>query len=155
MPRTRTTLLTPGAPAGLLTRLRSLTPNSPRQWGEMPIGGMLCHLGDAFDLVLRDALPTAPAPWAGRAIIRPVALHLPLRWIRNAPTVPEVQQGIGGTPPSNFLTDRERVLRAIPLLLERPALAGRPHPIMGPLTHWEWMRWAWLHTDHHLRQFSA
>ncbi len=149
------TLETTGTSDSLCERLASLTPTSVRLWGRMPVGGMLCHLGDAFDLVLRNALPAAPAPWAGRAIIRPVALHLPLRWMRNAPTVPEVQQGIGGTPPSDFAADRDRVLTAIPLFLQKSNLAGRPHPIMGPLTQWEWMRWAWLHTDHHLRQFSA
>ena len=30
-----------------------------------------------------------------------------------------------------------------------------PHPIFGPLSHAAWLRWAWLHTDHHLRQFGA
>ncbi len=150
-----TTLKTPGASQSLCTRLYRLTPDAVRMWGSMPVEGMLCHLGDAFNLALRDALPAAPASWAGRTIVRPLALHVPIRWMRNAPTVAQVQQGLGGTPPSDFLADRERVLAAIPLLLVEPDLAGHPHPIMGPLTHWEWMRWAWLHTDHHLRQFSA
>ena len=29
------------------------------------------------------------------------------------------------------------------------------HPIFGPLTRRAWMRWGYLHVDHHLRQFSA
>ncbi len=28
------------------------------------------------------------------------------------------------------------------------------HPYFGNLTKWEWMRWAYLHADHHLRQFG-
>jgi hypothetical protein len=29
------------------------------------------------------------------------------------------------------------------------------HPIFGAMHELEWKRWAYLHTDHHLRQFSA
>ena len=28
------------------------------------------------------------------------------------------------------------------------------HPIFGALSDWEWMRWGFLHVDHHLRQFG-
>ena len=34
------------------------------------------------------------------------------------------------------------------------ALVDR-HPVLGPMTRANWMRWAWLHTDHHLRQFGV
>jgi len=27
-------------------------------------------------------------------------------------------------------------------------------PIFGPLTRAEWLRWGYLHADHHLRQFG-
>jgi hypothetical protein len=29
------------------------------------------------------------------------------------------------------------------------------HPIFGAMTEEEWMRWGYLHMDHHLRQFGA
>jgi len=29
-----------------------------------------------------------------------------------------------------------------------------PHPIFGQMTRAEWLRWGYLHTDHHLRQFG-
>jgi Protein of unknown function (DUF1569) len=29
-----------------------------------------------------------------------------------------------------------------------------PHPIFGPMTAKDWMRWGYLHADHHLRQFG-
>jgi hypothetical protein len=29
-----------------------------------------------------------------------------------------------------------------------------PHPMFGAMTTLEWMRWGYLHTDHHLRQFG-
>jgi hypothetical protein len=29
-----------------------------------------------------------------------------------------------------------------------------PHPIFGRITRAEWLRWGYLHADHHLRQFG-
>jgi hypothetical protein len=30
----------------------------------------------------------------------------------------------------------------------------RNHPLFGSMEHADWMRWGYLHTDHHLRQFN-
>jgi hypothetical protein len=29
------------------------------------------------------------------------------------------------------------------------------HAIFGAMSRREWLRWGWLHADHHLRQFSS
>jgi hypothetical protein len=29
-----------------------------------------------------------------------------------------------------------------------------PHSIFGSMTNQDWMRWGYLHADHHLRQFG-
>jgi len=29
------------------------------------------------------------------------------------------------------------------------------HPIFGGMSERAWLRWAYLHTDHHLRQFGT
>lgn len=71
-------------------------------------------------------------------------------------TVPECEAQRGGTPPAEM----ERDLSDLRELLDRFARqqwgTGAPvHPIFGPLTEREWMRWGYLHMDHHLRQFGA
>jgi hypothetical protein len=30
----------------------------------------------------------------------------------------------------------------------------RPHPMSKEMSERDWMRWGYLHTDHHLRQFG-
>jgi hypothetical protein len=30
----------------------------------------------------------------------------------------------------------------------------RDHPFFGSMQHADWMRWGYLHADHHLRQFN-
>jgi hypothetical protein len=37
----------------------------------------------------------------------------------------------------------------------QPGLHWPTHPIFGRMSEAAWMRWAYLHTDHHLRQFGA
>jgi hypothetical protein len=38
---------------------------------------------------------------------------------------------------------------------EPKLLDGRVHPIFGRMSEAAWLRWGWLHADHHLRQFGA
>jgi hypothetical protein len=72
------TLADPTALLQLVDRLNALRPNTPRQWGALTPGEMLCHLADATS----------------------------------------------------------------------------SHGAFGPMTPADWHRWAYRHTDHHLRQFG-
>lgn len=71
-------------------------------------------------------------------------------------TLPEMDQRQGGTPPTDFAADVANLNAA----LERFSTRGTdfvwpPHPIFIAMSHDEWMRWGYLHMDHHLRQFGA
>ena len=85
-----------------------------------------------------------------------IALYTPLRWPPGIPTRPEIDQEAGGTRPADFAAD----VAEVEPLLERIAAAGTrrswpAHPIFGRMSGSAWLRWAYLHTDHHLRQFGA
>jgi len=83
-----------------------------------------------------------------------VALNVPMKWPKGVPTRPEMEQGLGGSRPTEFDADR----RVAQELLARFAGASPaempPHPIFGQMTGAEWLRWGYLHADHHLRQFG-
>jgi hypothetical protein len=57
--------------------------------------------------------------------------------------------------PATFRKDVERAAVLLQQLAAAPpdALVDQ-HPILGPMTRANWMRWAFMHTDHHLRQFG-
>jgi hypothetical protein len=38
---------------------------------------------------------------------------------------------------------------------QAPGFAWPAHPIFGALSQKGWLRWGYLHMDHHLRQFGA
>jgi hypothetical protein len=148
-------LLDPGTRAVMEARVRRLRPDSPRLWGRMTPHQTVCHLSDAFKISL-DEREVAPLQRAFKPLLRFIALRLPLPWPRGRiQTVPEADQGAGGTPPTEFTGDVAELLA----LIERFA-AARPdqrcatHPIFGPMTADLWGRWGFRHLDHHLRQFG-
>jgi Protein of unknown function (DUF1569) len=135
-------------------RLAALTPESPRRWGSMSIGGMLCHVDDSYRAVMGEK-PFSMAklgipPWLAKF----VALRAPMQWPRNLMTSESVRQGGGGTPPVEFAEDRERLLETFAHFCGCAELATA-HPMFGSMSADDWLRWGWLHADHHLRQFSA
>jgi hypothetical protein len=141
---------------GLEARVLRLRPDSVRHWGSMTPHQAICHMSDAFRMSLKE-LQVAPSGRSWGRLIRFVALTLPAPWPRGRlKTVPEVEQGAGGTPPTEFERDRTQLLE----LMTRFCAAGPDgfcptHPIFGAMTTQGWKRWGYLHMDHHLRQFGV
>ena len=137
----------------LVRRLRRLAPTQPGLWGTMKAQQMALHVGDAAAAVLKQRAFSAK-PRAGPAGLRRFVLLVLL---------PRMPRGIkaGADPaaavvdPAAFTNDLERTVALLQQLANAApdALVDR-HPILGPMTRVQWMRWAFLHTDHHLRQFG-
>src|SRR5690348_13664940 len=138
----------------ILERLGRLQHDAVRRWGRMSAHQMVCHLSDANRMATgeRPALPVkSPLP---RPVMRFVARYVPMRWPEGVPTVPECDQTIGGTKPVHFERDVAEVAEQIRGIASGASRLLPDHPIFGPLTKRQWLRWAYLHTDHHLRQFN-
>jgi len=140
--------------AEIRARIMKVNPDSRRRWGRMSSQQMLCHLSDSYLSVmgLRGNAPVSQH----KTVIKWLALYLPAPWPKGVPTRPEVDQEAGGTPPSSdFESDRLRLLALLDRYVASPRdFAFREHPIFGSMSDWEWMRWGYLHPDHHLRQFG-
>jgi hypothetical protein len=150
-------LARPGDKADVLRRLRGLKADSARRWGRMSAPQMVCHLSDSFRCVigLRPVSDASTLP--GRTVVKWIALYLPLPWpggrIR---TRPEIDALIGGTKPADFAADVADLEGLVELVTSRPRrFEWCSHPIFGRMTERDWMRWGYLHMDHHLRQFGA
>jgi hypothetical protein len=148
------TLLNNDVRVTLTARVRQLRPDSVRQWGRMTPHQAICHMCDAFKMSLNER-EVAPVKGTFKPVLRFVALRLPLRWPRGIQTVPEAEQGAGGTPPTEFERDRAELLSLIERFgSARPEQLCRSHPMFGSMTAQLWGRWAYRHMDHHLRQFG-
>jgi hypothetical protein len=150
------TLARPRDKAEILERLKALRPDAARRWGRMSAHQMVIHLADAFGLAAGERPFRASPTLLGRTLVKWIALYAPLRWPPGVPTSPEVDGERGGTRPTEFAADLARLealLEAFTASTRR--FDRRAHPIFGPMSDAAWLRWGYLHVDHHLRQFGA
>jgi Protein of unknown function (DUF1569) len=142
--------------AEILRRLRSVRPESARRWGQMSAHQMICHLSDSFRMATGEKRASDASGRMQRTLVKWIALYAPLRWPPGIPTRPEVDQQCGGTRPVDFAADVAELEALLELVATRDKGLDWPvHPIFGRMSHAAWLRWAYLHTDHHLRQFGA
>jgi hypothetical protein len=139
----------------VVNRLSKLQPDSLRLWGKMTAQQVICHLSDSFLAALGAKQVSLATGIFQRTIMKWGALYVPMPWPKGVPTRPEVEQGRGGTPPEEFEQDRAKLLDVMQRFrTSNETLQDSVHPIFGRLTYGQWMRWGYLHTDHHLRQFG-
>jgi len=90
-----------------------------------------------------------------RSTVKWIALYTPLPWARGMPTRPEMDQTKGGTPPAEFSEDVRRLLQLTERFTSEPRdFTWQPHPFFLQMSDRDWMRWGYLHMNHHLRQFG-
>jgi len=141
----------------ILRRLQALRPDSVRRFGSMSSHQAVCHLSDSFRAVMGRMPVSAASTPLTKTVIKWIALYAPLRWPPGYRTRPELDQVAGGgTAPSAF----DRDVLDLAALVEEVTAADRSftweaHPVFGSMSQSDWMRWAYLHMDHHLRQFGA
>lgn len=115
----------------------------------------ICHLTDSFQAPLGGKDVSMATGIFQRTVMKYGALYVPLPWPKGVPTRPEIDQFGGGSRPDEFEVDRVKLTATIRSFTTLPPdFECRPHPIFGPMTRTQWMRWGYLHTDHHLRQFG-
>ena len=143
--------------AEVLHRLGMLRPDSVRRWGRMSAHQMVCHLSDGCRLLMGQRTTRLAASPLPRPVMKWVALYMPVRWPRGVPTTPDLDQNVGGSSPVNFDADVAELQRFVDAIATDRCgqLDGRLHPIFGPMSESAWLRWAYLHADHHLRQFGV
>ena len=138
----------------LVRRLHAVRPDSAARWGRMSVHQMICHLADAFRMALGEKPVSLASGPLQRSVVKWIALYLPVAWPAGIPTRPETDQAIGGTRPQEFARDVAEVEALLSAVASHGPRAWPVHPIFGPLSHRAWLRWGYLHTDHHLRQFG-
>jgi Protein of unknown function (DUF1569) len=157
----RKTLSNPADKQEIVDRLQKIQPSSQRLWGRMTAHSMICHLADSFRVTIgakpwttaRISVTPIPLP---RRFVKWVALDVPIAWPRGLQTRPEVDPEKNGTPPIDLEADVQELYRLLDRFTRRPRdFEWQPHPMFGLMADADWMRWGYLHMDHHLRQFGV
>jgi hypothetical protein len=146
------TLADPKILSGACERVARLEPGAAARWGRMTAHQMICHLNDSFKLATGERFASPTDSLYQRTLMKWAALHTPVKWPQGVATRPEMEQGVGGTPPADWEQDR---LELQGLIVRFPTLTRfGTHPMFGAMSRKEWMIWGYRHVDHHLRQFG-
>jgi hypothetical protein len=137
--------------AEILERLKALRPESARRWGRMTAHQMVCHLADSFRFAVGQRPARAAPGLLGRTVVKWIALYAPLAWPAGS-AARRHGQGARGSRPPHF-AELQALLEIV--TVEETRLDGRLHPLFGRMSEAAWLRWGYLHADHHLRQFGA
>jgi Protein of unknown function (DUF1569) len=138
----------------IATRIGAVTPADRSRWGRMSVEQMVCHLRDSYLAALGEKDLSPASGFLERTVVKWIALNLPAKWPHGVRTRPEVEQGVGGTPPVGLEQDREALLEVFKRFCIPSTRFAPTHAVFGPMSRRDWLRWGYLHADHHLRQFG-
>jgi hypothetical protein len=147
------TLADPAVRAACRERIQRLDPNATAKWGRMTARQMVCHLNDSFRVGMGEKYASPATSILQRTFVKWIALRTPLRWPPGVPTRPEIEQGCGGTPPSDWESDRAELLGLMDTFADCRTFGV--HPAFGKMSQRDWLAWGYRHVDHHLRQFGV
>lgn len=150
----RKTLSNPGDQQEILSRIGRLSPQDNGLWGRMTVHGAVCHMNDSYLGPLGERTMTPAPAYMPRSVYKWLGLYMPMQWPKGVQTRPEVEQGKGGTAPGEFAADLALLLATCARFCAGIPIPCIPHPMFGLMTKEDWMRWGYLHADHHLRQFG-
>jgi len=148
------TLFEPAVVQEVKDRLRTVRPDSARQWGRMNAAQAMAHLANSMEMAVGDLRP--PRVLIGRIfgpLVRRVALGNDRPMERNSPTAPALLI----TDERDLDAERQRLVT----LIDRFHAGGparcttHPHAFFGALSPEQWAELMYKHLDHHLRQFGA
>jgi hypothetical protein len=139
--------------ASCCDRIARLDPKANPKWGRMTAHQMLCHLNDAFRVGAGEMYASPATNLFKRTVVKWIALRSPVPWPQGLATRPEIEQGRGGTPPSDWARDCAKLQGSILAFAERQTFGA--HPIFGKMAKRDWHAWGYRHVDHHLRQFGV
>jgi hypothetical protein len=134
-------------------RLLAVCDTDAGLWGQMNVGQMVCHVGAAYRLALTEGeveLVRTPMP---PAVSKAFALRSGGQWPKGLPTPPQFKIGGSAMETSDFASGQEALMQAFDRFCAAPNLT-KDHPFFATMDHPDWMRWGFLHADHHLRQFG-
>jgi hypothetical protein len=133
-------------------RLRCLAADDRALWGRMSAREMARHLSCAYEIALGER-EVAPLKMLSPALMKWGGLRSGLRWPKNLATTPELERALKEESTATFEESVELVVAKMEAVASSVKLAPR-HPMFGPMSEADWMRWGYLHADHHLRQFG-
>ncbi len=148
------TLFTPHTIDAVFNRIHNLRPGSEPRWGRMNTSEMLQHCRIVTESMI--AMKPAPdAPSMKQRIVRSLILNRILKIPQGRPMPEHIAARTQAAGNPEFGAERDALLHAIEAFAAFTGTLNGAHPHFGRMSHADWGRFAWIHLDHHLRQFGV
>ncbi len=122
-------------------------------FGTMTSASAVCHVREAYRWALEGPIGTLPYKLPlPKIVLKRIALYGPTDWRPGLKTVRELEPGEPGTLPKDFVADKAGLLAEMQRF--RDSIGASEHAFLGSMTRADWLRWGYLHANHHLRQFG-
>jgi len=132
------------------TRLESIRPDAPRQWGIMSVAQMLWHVNQFMAAALGEGTLKTQRSQIPAPLMRFFLIYMP--WPKSAPT----NKSAVALGDHDFETERTRCRELIAKFVSRPVDGEWPvDPSFGKVSGKFASRLQAKHLDHHFRQFNA
>jgi hypothetical protein len=119
----------------------------------MSAAEMVCHVRGAFLAAMGEIESSPIAMPIPPSALKAIALWEPTPWKRGFWTIAALRQGAPAMRIGKFEQDIAEALSEMDRFC-KPEQLRVDHAFFGAMSYADWMRWGYLHIDHHLRQFG-
>ena len=139
----------------ILRRINNLECEAVRQFGEMDVNEMVCHITDQIRLALSYLELPNEGNFFDRTVKKWLALSMDSIPKEKIKTINGVNPKIDGTKPVSLIDDKVTLVKLLEQLKKQDENYewGR-HPKFGKLNKKQWGKLIYIHINHHLEQFS-
>jgi hypothetical protein len=144
------------APAvdAVFNRIHMLRADSAPRWGTMSAASMLQHCRIVTESMLLQKPSTKNASLKQR-VVRTLILNGILKIPRGRTMPKHIADQMQAAGQADFEAEKTGLMHALEAFTAFNGTMNGAHPHFGKMSHAEWGSFAWVHLDHHLRQFGV
>jgi hypothetical protein len=135
----------------IVNRIKLISKESERQWGQMSIEEMLAHCVTQLRMALGEVTSQPQGSFVMRTAIGKWLAFSDIPWPKNSNTPIEMNVKKSSIQIKPIEREKEELVHYLNLTRNSSQLT--PHPFFGALTKKEWGQLIYKHLDHHLKQF--
>lgn len=135
-------------------RIHNLQPDASPRWGSMNPATMLQHCRIITESMIRQR-PAASTPTLRQRIMRTLILNGIIKIPHGRQMPKHIAEQMSAAGQAEFATEKAALLQALEAFAAFRGDLNGAHPRFGKMNRTQWGRFAWVHLDHHLRQFGV
>ena len=134
----------------MIGRLKKLQADAKPRWGKLNVSGMLFHCHTVNRAILSGK--TVGPPTLKQKLMRIYVLNILRKMPMGRQSNPRFFSSVESL---QFENEKDQLMESILAFTKHREPIKGGHPVFGRMKKRDWGRFAWIHLDHHLRQFGV